>query len=178
MSKTLTKFQIQTLALEYNIPYDNLRKVLAVESGGYGFDKKTGKIIIQFEPSWFKRLFPRWRNDAGIWAKNAVERQPQEWIAFNDAFRVNPIAAMQSASIGILQVMGFWWKKLGFNSVGHMWDFAKESEANQLKLGLMVMKSNPKMYKAIQNSDWETFAYYYNGAQWRKFNYAERLRKA
>ena len=28
---------------------------ISVETGGNGFDKKTGKILIQFEPAWFKK---------------------------------------------------------------------------------------------------------------------------
>lgn len=174
----LTKEDVKKIAQENNIPYDNLRKVIAVESGGFGFDKSNGKIIIQFEPSWFKRLFPRWANFSGVWATNKVEKQDAEWKAFNDAYSKNPNAAMESTSIGLPQIMGFHWKKLGFSSVGMFWDFMKVSEQNQLKMMVAFIKLNTKMYKALQNSDWEMFAYYYNGSQWRKFNYAERLRKA
>lgn len=174
----LTKTDIQEIAQDNNIPYDNLRKVIAVESGGYGFDKVTGKILIQFEPHWFKRLFPRWSNFAGVWATNKVEKQEGEWKAFNSAYSVNPISAMESTSLGIPQIMGFHWKKLGFKSVGDFWDYMKESEQNQLKMMVSFIKLNSKMYKALQNGDWNTFAYYYNGAQYKKFNYAERLKKA
>jgi len=174
----LSKQDIIRVAQEANIPYDNLRKVIAVESGGYGFDPKTGKILIQFEPHWFKRLFPRWANFAGVWETNKVEKQDGEWKAFNSAFKANPTAAMESTSLGIPQIMGFWWKKLGFTSVGAFWDYMKVSEANQLKMMVAFIKLNPKLYRAIQTADWETFAKIYNGAQYKKFNYAERLRKA
>lgn len=172
------KEDVIRLAEENAIPYDNLRKVIAVESGGFGFDPKTGKIIIQFEPSWFKRLFPKWANFDGIWSKNKVEKQDIEWKAFNDAFSKNPTSAMESTSIGLPQIMGYHWKKLGFTSVGAFWDYMKISELNQLKMMVTFIKLTPKMYKALQISDWETFAYFYNGSQWRKFNYAERLKKA
>jgi hypothetical protein len=174
----VSKADMLSLSKEFNIPQDNIRKVLAVESGGQGFDKTTGKIIIQFEPSWFKRLFFKWRDNIGVWATNGVEKQPKEWEAFNNAFSKNPTGAMESTSIGSLQIMGFHWKKLGFSSVGTMWEYAKKSEANQLRLGLMFIKTNAKMYKALQISDWDTFAYFYNGAQYKKFRYAERLRDA
>lgn len=125
---------IKKTANDNNIPYDNLRKVIAVESGGFGFDKNTGKILIQFEPSWFKRRFPKWSNFIGIWATNKVEKQDEEWKAFNDAFSKNPTAAMESTSLGLPQIMGFWWKALGFTSVGAFWDYMKDSEINQLKM--------------------------------------------
>lgn len=174
----MTKQQIQKIASEANIPYDNLRKVIAVESGGFGFDKITGKILIQFEPSWFKRRFPKWSNFIGVWATNKVDKQDEEWKAFNDAFSKNPTAAMESASLGLPQIMGFWWKSLGFASVGAFWDYMKESELNQLKMMVAFIKLNPKMYKAIRTADWETFARLYNGIQYKKFKYAERLRAA
>ena len=172
----ITEENYKKLSLEFNIPAINIRKVVRVESGGLGFAKDTGKIIIQFEPSWFKRKAPY--TPSGKWSLNKVERQSAEWTAFSDAFGKNANAAMESTSVGLMQVMGFHYKLLGFKTVGEMWDFAKKSEANQLALGLRFIKSNPKMYKALQTGDWEVFAYYYNGAQWRKFDYANRLAKA
>jgi len=164
------------LSIEFKIPVSHIKKVVKVESGGIGFDKATGKIIIQFEPSWFKRKSPY--TPSGKWSLNKVERQVEEWKAFSDAFSKNANAAMESTSVGLMQVMGFHYKLLGFKTVGEMWDFAKKSEANQLNLGMRFIKSNLKMYKAAQTGDWETFAYYYNGEQWRKYDYANRLAKA
>ena len=169
---------IKKIAKEAGIPQDNLRKVITVESGGFGFDKTTGKILIQFEPHWFKRLFLKWTSNLSVWQNNKVEVQSQEWKAFNDAFSKNPKAAMEATSIGLPQIMGFHWKALGFASVGEFWDYMKESEDNQIKAMVKFIKLNKKMYNALITSDWEVFAFCYNGAQYKKFNYAERLRKA
>ena len=168
--------EYKKLSEEFDIPVINIKKVVKVESGGQGFSKETGKIIIQFEPSWFKRKSPY--TPSGKWSLNKVEKQTAEWVAFNDAFLKDKNAAMESTSVGLMQVMGFHWKLLGFKSVGEMWDYAKVSESNQLRLGLLFIKSNNKMYKALKTSDWDTFAYYYNGAQYKKFDYANRLAKA
>ena len=89
---------------------------ISVETGGKGFDDITGKIIIQFEPAWFRKKAPY--TPSGKWSVNRVERQAKEWEAFNDAFRKNPDAAMQATSIGIGQIMGFHYARLGFKSVG------------------------------------------------------------
>lgn len=109
-----------------------------------------------------------------------MEKQPGEWAAFNYAFSINPDAAMQSTSIGLMQVMGFHYQKLGFASVGAMWDYGKESEANQADIGLRFIKAkgNEKMFNALKTKDWATFAFYYNGAQYKKFNYDNRLADA
>lgn len=164
------------LSKEFGISFAQIKAVDSVESGGRGFDKSNGKIIIQFEPRWFKRKSPY--TPSGLWSLNKVERQAQEWIAFNDAFRKDANSAMESTSIGRMQVMGFHWKLLGFCSVGEMWDYAKISEINQMRLGLKFIKSNTKMFNALKNNDWRTFAYYYNGSQYERFNYHTRLEKA
>ena len=169
----LTKEQVSALAVKNGYTYNNLNAVIKVESGGVGFATDTGKIIIQFEPSWFKRKSPY--TPSGKWSLNKVESQSKEWIAFNDAFKLNPNAAMESTSIGLMQVMGFHYKTLGFKTVGEMWDFAKVSEANQLEIAIRFIKSIPKLDKALKQGDAETFAFYYNGSQYKKFNYDKRL---
>ena len=175
MSKLTTADKAE-LCEEFKLKRASLEMVIAVESGGKGFDEKTGKIIIQFEPAWFKRKAPY--TPSGLWTLNKVERQAEEWLAFNDAFRKNADGALESTSIGLMQVMGFHYKLLGFDTVGEMWDYAKESEYNQVRLGLLFIRSNKKMYNALLVNDFATFAYYYNGSGYKKFNYDKRLEEA
>lgn len=137
-----------------------------VETGGRGFDSKTGKLIIQFEPAWFRKKAPF--APSGKWSVNGVERQSAEWIAFNDAFRKDPNAAMESTSIGLGQIMGFHYKRLGFDSVGDMWDDAKKGIENQLHQILQFIKTDIGLYYAIEHKDWDTVAKLYNGAGYKK----------
>ena len=174
--KEITISEIKTVAKEFGLAYSKVAAVKDVESGGKGFDSVTQKIIIQFEPAWFRKKSPY--TPSGKWSLNGVERQLQEWIAFNDAFSRNANAAMESTSVGMMQVMGFHWKLLGFKSVGAMWDYAKVSEANQLRLGLKFIKSNKKMFNALISSDWKTFAYYYNGEKYYLLGYDKKLETA
>jgi len=176
--KAISNTDYEDLSKKYLIPVSLIRTIVAVESAGHGFDPITKKIIIQFEPSWFKRLWVKWKNNIGLWSQNKVENQIKEWLAFNDAFMKNPTAAMESTSIGLMQVMGFHYKKLGFISVGYMWDFAKESEKNQLELGLKFIKNNPNLYNNLINKNWAKFAYYYNGSNYRINNYDKKLELA
>lgn len=174
--RKITDQDYQQISNEFGIPVASIKAVCSVEGSGKGYDELTQKILIQFEPSWFKRKAPF--TPSGKWSVNGVERQSNEWSAFNDAFQKNANGAMESTSIGMMQVMGFHWKLLGFHSVGEMWDYAKESEANQVRLGMRFIKSNSKMFGALVNKDWKVFAYYYNGEQYRKFNYDVRLNNA
>jgi len=170
--KKLTDRQINDLAVANGYEYAALKALIGVESGGQGF-ATDGKIIIQFEPHWFKRKSPY--TPSGLWSVNKVDRQAAEWLAFNDAYAKDASAAMESTSIGMMQVMGFHWKDLGFANVGVMWDYAKENEANQVDIAIRFIKRNAKLDKALKNKDWATVAFYYNGAGYKKFNYDTRL---
>ncbi|MDE3185276.1 MAG: N-acetylmuramidase family protein [Bacteroidota bacterium] len=175
MNKKITPNEIAALAQRNGYTFAQLMALIEVESSGIGFSEKTGRIIIQFEPNWFKIEYKDWKAHQGTWINNGVSDQTKEWIAFDNAFAIDPDAAMESTSIGMMQVMGFHWKELGFETVGAMWDFAKESEANQVEIAIKFIKLNPKLDKALKNKDWPTVAYYYNGSGYKKFNYDHRL---
>ena len=143
---------------------------MAVETGGIGFSSFTGRIMIQFEPSWFKKEYADWKADTAskVWLNNGIGNQVQEYAAFNCAYSQDKEAAMLSTSIGIGQVMGFHFRLLGFNRVGDMWTFARVSEANQLELVLRFIKANAKLEKAVKTKNWTLMATYYNGGAFRE----------
>lgn len=139
-----------------------LQAFIKVESGGKGFDSKTGKILIQFEPAWFKKMASY--APTGAWSVNGVDRQAKEWEAFNNAFAIDREAAMKSTSIGLPQIMGFHWKRLGYSNVGAMWDDFKVSEENQIKALEKFIQTDPRLLKAFEQKDWHMMAYIYNGS--------------
>lgn len=160
-----------------------LAAFIEVESGGKGFDEKTGKILIQFEPVWMRRLAPY--TPSGAWSVNKVDVQSREWIAFNDAFNKNKDAAMQATSIGLGQIMGFHYKRLGYASVGAMWDDAKKGLEQQVQQIAKFIATDAKLAAAIKKLDWYTIAYIYNGARfvemskvWGRERYDVSMRKA
>lgn len=158
--------QIRQIAQSNGIEYEALKAFIDVESGGQGFDKATGKIIIQFEPSWFKRKAPY--APTGLWSLNGVERQSKEWPAFNNAFKINPNAAMESTSIGMPQIMGFHYARLGYKTVGEMWDDFKRGEYQQVLALVRFIKSDARLYKSLQSKDWHTVASIYNGTAYKE----------
>lgn len=138
-----------------------LQAFIDVESGGRGFDHHTGKILIQFEPHWFRKKAPY--APSGEWSVNKVDVQSKEWRAFNSAFAINPEAAMESTSIGLPQIMGFHWKRLGYDSVGAMWDDFKESTQNQIAALITFIETDRRLKQAMIDKDWHMIAYIYNG---------------
>ncbi len=157
---------VELIACQFNLQPAALAAFIEVESGGKGFDDKTGKILIQFEPHWMKRLAPY--TPSGKWSVNKVDIQSREWVAFNDAFAKNKDAAMQSTSIGLGQIMGFHYKRLGFKSVGDMWDHAKEGLKNQVWQIAQFIKTDAKLLHALKTGDWHMVATIYNGAKYKE----------
>lgn len=172
----ITDGQIEALALLNRYDYAAIKAIISVESGGKGFDETTGKILIQFEPAWYRKFEPY--TPSGLWSVNKVERQAAEWKAFNEAFAYHPVAAMRSTSIGMMQVMGFNFDKCGFSDVGSMWDYAKESEANQLEIAIRFIKSNNKLDMFLRHKNWPMVAFYYNGRDYWKNSYHTKLKTA
>ena len=161
MNKELIQI-IKKLSLQFGIEAAALASFIMTETGGKGFDDKTGKILIQFEPKWFKKHVPY--APSGLWSVNKVDVQSKEWLAFNDAFAKNADGAMLSTSIGLGQIMGFHFKRLGFKSVGEMWDHAKKSLENQVWQICQFIQTDRDLKQAIIFKDWHKIAKIYNGS--------------
>jgi hypothetical protein len=149
------------VAERFNLDPKSFAAFIEVESGGKGFNN-DGKIIIQFEPSWMKKMAPY--TPSGIWSVNKIDVQSKEWIAFSDAFKKNADAAMKATSIGLGQIMGFHYKRLGFATVGEMWDHAKKGLKEQVEQIALFIISDSKLLTALKNKDWHTVASIYNGS--------------
>lgn len=179
----ITDQQIKQIAEINGLTFAELKAFIEVETGGRGFDKETGKILIQFEPSWFRKQEPY--APSGKWSVNGVEVQRKEWIAFNDAWKINPQSAMEATSIGMGQILGIHWKRLGYKSVDDMWDDFKRGEYQQVLALVRFIKTDPQLYAAIKKRDWHTVALIYNGPKykemaikWRREPYNISLDKA
>lgn len=153
---------VKLVACQFKFEPAALAAFIEVESGGKGFDEKTGKIIVQFEPVWFKRLAPY--TPSGAWSVNKVDVQSKEWIAFNDAFSKNANKAMESTSIGLGQIMGFHYKRLGYATVGAMWDDAKKGLERQVWQIAKFIETDKALQMALRIGDWHKVATIYNGS--------------
>lgn len=192
-----SKADITKIASSIGLDYARLMAFIEVESGGVGFSTETGKIIIQFEPTWFHKYLIQFKiaheYTASVGANgkksykivangktltNGVEGQHAEWDAFNIAFSIHPKAALLSTSIGLMQVMGFNYKACGYDSVDAMWDDFKKGETQQIQGAANFIKSVPALLKALQLKDWPHAAYYYNGEGYAINHYDIKLSNA
>lgn len=152
------------------IPLPRLLAFIEVESGGRGFDDKTGKLMIQFESHIFSKAtgIPRSTSNQYKWDENKVDVQSKEWEAFNEAFKINPEEAMKATSWGLPQIMGFNHKQAGYTSVGAMLDDFKTGELAQVIALIRFITANPKLYKGVLEGDYETVSSIYNGKAHRE----------
>lgn len=58
----LTKQQITDIAKSIKVGYAAFITFIEVEGNGEGFKKDTGRIVIQFELSYFKKTYSQWRS--------------------------------------------------------------------------------------------------------------------
>ena len=86
-------------------------------------------------------------------------------------------AALESASWGLGQVMGFNAKDAGYAGAEEMVAAMCESEDAQFQAMIEFIVAN-KLAGALQASDWAQFAYAYNGQDYQKNKYDEKLRLA
>jgi len=160
------KYTVKNEAANFKIESAAVLAFISVETGGNGFDPETAKILIQFEPVWFKRKAPY--APSGAWSVNKVEVQSREWIAFNNAFSKNKEAALESTSIGLGQIMGFQWKRLGYASVHEMWNDAKGGIERQVWQICKFITTDIKLRSALLAHDWDGVANRYNGAEYKE----------
>jgi len=181
--KTSIQTWVRELSKVNKVPFEVMMAIIEVETPGNGFDSKTGKILIQFEPSWFKKHEPY--APSGAWSVNNVDVQSKEWIAFNNAFAINKESAMKSTSIGLPQIMGFHFARLGYKTVGAMWDDFKRGEYQQVLALFRFVLTDAKLLKAVREKNYHIIAYIYNGSaykemakKWGREPYDISLRKA
>lgn len=106
-------------------------------------------------------------------------------LAFKDAFVRDPEAAMKITSIGKPQLLGLHYRRLGYKTVGEMWDDFKRGEFEQASALVRFFFSDDSLYNALLRKDSHTVATLYNGAaykemakKWGREPYNISLRKA
>lgn len=166
----LSKSDIILISKQFSYDPAMVNAVIQVEGAGRGFDPSTGKILIQFEPHYFKR-------HTKVAINNGVGTQPEEWIAFNEAFKINPTKAMLSTSWGMMQVMGENFRMCGYKSVDEMVDDFKKGEYQQVSGACTFIKNRQPLHYAMKKLDFAMFAYHYNGKKYYLNSYDKKLKQ-
>lgn len=183
----LSQADIEKGAAALGVPVATLMAVNTVESSGKGF-LSPGRPVILYE----RHIMYRELRDYGIDPVKAMRDNPglvntkrggylggmKEWLRLEKAQVISHDAALESASWGAYQIMGFHWELLGFGSVQEYIDYVSVSEANQLDCFVRFIKSQKNLWVALRAKNWAAFARLYNGPAYKENQYDVKLADA
>lgn len=158
-----------------------VRAVASVESAGSGF-LPDGRAKILFEAHIFSRLtghkYDNTHPDISSrkWNKKLYIGGAGEYRRLDRAMALSAELAVQSASWGKFQIMGFNYKRCGFKDIQDFM-FAMRSEEGQLKAFVGFIQSM-KLADELQRRDWAGFASVYNGPAYAVNAYDSKMATA
>lgn len=189
-SRYLKRKDLQQAADRLGVPLASVMAVNQVESKGEGF-AANGRPVILFERHvMHERLqangFSEAEADALAGAVPAVvNRTPGGYLGgtaehqrLAAARLVHEQSALESASWGLFQIMGYHWQRLGYMDARHFADTMALSEAAQLDAFVTFIETDPALHKALKARSWKQFARIYNGPNYAKNLYDVKLARA
>ncbi|AYH12561.1 hypothetical protein C5E24_06730 [Pectobacterium parmentieri] len=172
-----------------DVPVATLKAVTEVESNGSGF-LSDGRVKVQYEPHVMYQQLTKHFGGARANTELAkhpdlVARKPGSYQSLDKEDKDMDLAAtvidrdcaLQSASWGAFQIMGYHWKTCGYPTLQAFIN-AQYTAAGQLDTFVRFIKADTKLLAALKNCDWATFARIYNGPAYSKNRYDTKLESA
>lgn len=154
--------------------------ILTVETRGFGFFNNRSPQIL-FERHIFHRLTNGRYDDVNPSISHGnsggYDGGTKEYKRLRAAMKLDKEIALQSASWGIGQIMGFNHHKGGFSSVSEFVKRMVRDENSQL-VAMAQFIQNSGLASALQRINWVSFARGYNGKNFKKNEYDTRLAAA
>ncbi len=178
----LTKNDFIRAAESLDVPVAVIKAVAEVEARGGGF-LPNGEPKILFEAHVFHRLTGGIFTDlhpnisSRRWNRTLYVGGVGEHARLAEAVRLNRSRALESASWGMFQVMGFNWKACGYISLQEFINAMFKSEGDHLDAFVGFIK-NARLDAALRRNDWATFARSYNGPRFKENQYDVKLKRA
>lgn len=178
--KLLTLDQYREAAVEFGLPLACVLAVAEVESRGAGF-LKTGEPVILFERHVFHRLtkgaYSATHPDISNPTPGGYGATSVQHARLQKAASLDRNAALQSASWGKFQIMGFNYRLAGYKSVHGFINAMYQGERQHLDAFLQFVAES-YLDIPLANKEWARFARGYNGPGYHKNNYDVKLAQA
>ena len=181
----LTERDLQQVADELSVEVAAVKAVRTVEAGGTGFWGERPKIL--FERHWFWRKLKAFGLNVSDYRANNDDILSsraggyvggvKEYDRLGRAQAIHAEAALESASWGLFQIMGFHWQALSYESVGEFVERMGRSEGEQLVAFGRFLQAN-RLVEPLRRHDWAAFARGYNGRGYKRNRYDEKLARA
>lgn len=186
-AKYLSEKDLERTAKKMNVELAAIKAVNEIESAGTGFIIDQPKIL--FEGHVFWRRLKEYDIDPGEykvdypdivymkWTSQHYRGGLAEYDRLNMAKTIHAEAALESASWGAFQVMGFHALSLKYKSVKAFVKKMHHHEREHLDACRRYIETNG-LTKALRAKDWRTFARGYNGPGYKKNGYHIKLARA
>lgn len=178
---------IEAAAATLGVEVAAILAVNEVETKGTGF-LPDGRPVILFERHQMYRLLGEAGQDAdALAARYPAIINPKrggyvggatEHSRLGTAMGIDQDCALQSASWGQYQIMGFNYRACGFDTPSAFVAAMRESESRQLEAFTMLIAAEPAWHKALKAKKWADFAKLYNGPDYRDNAYDTKLARA
>jgi hypothetical protein len=94
------------------------------------------------------------------------------------AYALDADAALKAPSWGKFQILGENHKACGYATVLEFVKAMTTSEREHLRAFAQFVAANPAMHQALRAKNWAAFAQRYNGPDYKKYNYDEKMKAA
>jgi len=184
-SKFLSESDLQKAADLLGVDVATIKAVNSVESSGSGFIGERPKILFEGHVLW-KQLKKHGinpekhrRGNANILYPKWTRRyyRQNQYARLEKAKRIDEESALESASWGLFQIMGYHWKSLGYVSVQDFVEKMYRSEGEQLEAFVRYIKVN-NLAHYLRDKDWAGFAKRYNGPNYKVNRYDTKMAHA
>ena len=160
-----------------------LRAIAKVESNGNGF-LPDGRPKILFERHVFYKQLSQHGLRPGAYVDQSDICSTQtggyvggagEYERLDRAAEISHDAAMESASWGAFQIMGYHWTTLKYASLAEFLT-AQETQEGQLDAFVRFLKASPAIVRGMIQEDWASVARAYNGPAYAQNKYDTKLK--
>lgn len=189
-SRLLGQRDLQRAADRLGVPLASVMALNVVESRGEGF-AANGRPVILFERHvMHERLQVHGLSEDEADALAArhpglVSRRPGGYVGgtsehqrLANARQIHDTAALESASWGLFQVMGYHWQLLGYDSAQDFAERMARHESEQLEAFVRFIEADQALLKALKARKWTEFARRYNGPAYARNLYDVKLARA
>ncbi|WP_459614354.1 N-acetylmuramidase domain-containing protein [Bordetella sp. 2513F-2] len=185
--RLLRERDLQDAAERLGVPLASIKAVNEVESAGSGF-LEDGRPKILFERHVFYNRLGEHGLDPGPYA----ERYPSlvnpkrggyaggtaEYTRLASAEAICRPAALEAASWGSFQIMGYHWRNLGYEGIEVFVQAQGMGETQQLDAFVRFLLADRALLRALRARRWAEFARRYNGPAYAANLYDVKLARA
>lgn len=176
--KALSEAGLSKAATDVGVGLPALWAVMTVETKGCGFLPDRRPLVLFERHVFHKRTNGKFDAAAPDLSDSTAGGYGAGGAFQHDrlarAIALDRKAALESASWGLGQIMGYNAASVGYIDVENMVKAMSDSEDAQFQAMVGFIKAN-SLSKFLQQGDWESFARRYNGPDFKKNRYDEKL---